>query len=56
MKWEKVGQDSELRISTYRYKILGGWLVVSRSLGYYSTITQSFVPDPQHEWKLEENK
>ena len=55
-KWEKVSE------ATIRLKVPGGWLVEtfqSASLNYHSVSTSVsivFLPDPHHEWILEEKK
>jgi len=41
-KWEKFDQQM------YRYSIYDGWLVKYGSMG------MTFVPDPAHQWKLDE--
>ncbi len=61
MKYEKVVYKTNeffcLEISTYRLKVFGGWVVKEVSEGFgdnADSISICFVPDPNHEWKLEE--
>ena len=68
LDWESV--ESHIRIITMRTKIFGGWLVKSyENVGYTTLnstdtklkdsdwrISLTFVPDPNHEWNLDETK
>lgn len=50
-KWEDITNDTYAGCS--RLKIHGGWLVVSwASNSVHENIL--FIPDPKHEWDLEE--
>lgn len=63
--WEQIGSDEDLQV-TERLRVFGGWLVLTSIVfrqiaigGNYETkredqytITQTFVPDPNHEWKI----
>lgn len=67
MKWERINSKKDLEI-TQRLKVYGGWLVLTSikmsdvvtSISNYSTycksdlytVTQTFVPDPNHEWEI----
>jgi len=46
LKWESVPSDS--RISVYRARVPGGWLVFTWWGSSYSGLT--FYPDPNHQW------
>lgn len=63
-KWERVNDEDDEEI-TQRLKVFGGWLVIThfefeRTSVSSSTlqtddqyaISQSFVPDPSHEWEI----
>ena len=60
MNWEEIDPE------TYRAKIFGGWLVKTvhdavtyfgkdqpAEWGYQWRSAITFVPDPNHEWKIE---
>lgn len=53
LNWEEIAQD------TYRLKVYGGWMVTSIVMGSSSRLryeTAIFVPDPSHQWSLEDTK
>jgi hypothetical protein len=48
-KWENIGGHVD------RLKIYGGWLVCAAMYNdENNNLVMSFVPDPNHEWELEE--
>lgn len=51
--WERIPGSDDPAIS-HRLRVHGGWIVRSVYTGYHSgaAISQTFVPDPAHEWKL----
>ncbi len=53
--WERIPGSDEPAIS-HRLKVRGGWIVRSVYTGYKegAAIAQTFVADPDHEWKLGE--
>jgi hypothetical protein len=61
--WEEISKEelppgNTARIHSDRLKVPGGWIVRS-SIGGYNVgagISQTFIADPMHEWKLEEEK
>lgn len=48
--------------STYRAKVIGGWLIsqeksiINSSKSITPTIALQFIPDPEHVWKITEDK
>ncbi len=48
--WEKVEAEGVKGCVTERMYVPGGWLV--RITFYQVGISSSFVPDPDHEWKI----
>ena len=52
-KWEVITNDQYAGCD--RLKIHGGWLVVSWSTALDNECLV-FVPDPKHEWELEESE
>lgn len=59
-KWEVLHIISQEKCgsSTHRVRVFGGWLVSNKSIieDKNQTISESmvFVPDPNHEWTIEE--
>jgi hypothetical protein len=57
--WELVEfkKDTYQNITTSRLKVPGGWIVMSVyiycSVSAAAGLAQSFVADPDYEWKLE---
>ena len=53
-EWEKI------TVCVGRLKVFGGWLVNSSrweiTSSIYASQTMCFVPDPNHEWELEEER
>ncbi len=56
--WELIGsallkiKGRELnQFRTFRMQVPGGWLVTTFGSGGH--VAQTFLPDPNHEWKLE---
>lgn len=47
-QWEEVGSYPYF----FRLQVHGGWLVAAE---FHDDTTICFVPDPNHEWNLEEN-
>lgn len=47
-EWELFGSTNN-GLSTYRLRVVGGWLVMIRDLTN-STSHTNFVTDPQHTW------
>jgi hypothetical protein len=47
VKWEILSAIDDV-MSTYRTKVLGGWLVFVADSDHASGLT--FVPDPKHHW------
>lgn len=68
LNWEDIQHDNVFVLR--RTKIFGGWLVsaisdvmtpqntmegfINNSFGYQWRTSITFVPDPNHEWKLEQ--
>lgn len=53
MKYPRTWEDLSLLIN--RLKVPGGWIVrTSRADG--NDACQSFLPDPNHEWDLEDER
>jgi hypothetical protein len=50
LEWEEIGSDRDNEY-TKRLKVFGGWLVLTTVSFDRYLITQSFVPDPNHEWE-----
>jgi hypothetical protein len=56
-KWEElsINDTSKLKHSTYRSKVIGGWVLMNNiGLASYG-LTQGmvFIPDPEHRWEIE---
>jgi hypothetical protein len=67
LKWEEIQQDDQI-ICMKRIKVIGGWIVQAtmdaltpqyqgydtpvQEHGYQWRTSITFVPDPNHEWKL----
>lgn len=55
-EWETIKYDRD-SAGTYRAKVIGGWLVKSRT-GHFAASPRSetmvFIPDAKHEWTIEE--
>jgi len=61
MQWEKIKEESSFSLSSgpwerimSRMKVFGGWLVKEEQTRSYPVMT--FVPDPNHEWKIGDDK
>lgn len=54
--WEEIYND-KYNVSTFRAKVVGGWLVRNLSVGY-NIISESmvFVADAPHRWEVEKVK
>jgi len=49
-EWELLKRINSPYASTYRAKVPGGWIV----LHWSETKSMVFIPDPNHEWKVNE--
>ncbi len=68
LKWEEIKHDHDFYL--IRSKVIGGWLVIAEfdalsqvpdgyggienQVGHQFRPTMTFVPDPNHEWKLDQ--
>jgi hypothetical protein len=58
-EWEEVcsGGDGDVGSQTSRSRVPGGWALLYTTWGPRTKSTaMAFVPDPRHEWKIEEVK
>ena len=44
-------KQEELGYHISRFKVIGGWLVITMVTGHLE-----FIPDPTHQWKIKERK
>lgn len=51
-KWELIHENDDCTFQTYRSKVFGGWIVHVMDCEY-RTETSVFVPDPKHEWVID---
>ncbi len=54
--WEKIYlQEKVLHCSTYRARVIGGWLIMNNATDGSWVLAQStiFISDPNHEWSIE---
>lgn len=51
--WEEVHKG--VGNGTYRMNVIGGWLVKTETYDVNDALAMTFVPDPNHEWKLEDD-
>lgn len=56
LKWESIRSYGKLNLTCYRSKVHGGWLVMSIANHTQNDGNMTFVPDPNHEWKLDQTK
>jgi hypothetical protein len=47
MEWERINEENEDSWGEYRSPVLGGWIFRRGAMGV------TFIPDPNHEWKIE---
>jgi hypothetical protein len=60
-RWERINDENDVEI-TQRLKVFGGWVILTTRYfkqGFSTccertqcSITQCFVPDPNHEWEV----
>ena len=57
--WEELEKQGNRKwgFVTERMKVYGGWIVrsIHSSVGGNTAVAQSFVPDPEHLWKLDKD-
>lgn len=52
-EWEEIFAESKgLECTTYRAKVIGGWLIMNNTSSRGKELTQGlvFIPDPDHIW------
>jgi hypothetical protein len=51
MTWEPIDVNQDMARKVVRSPIPGGWLVVI----YEDGTSMTFVPDPNHDWKIQQS-
>lgn len=52
-KWEQIVQSADNLSSTYRAKVLGGWIINNYTYTHEGVCeAMVFISDPNHDWEV----